>query len=299
MFYRDAREVQHYRTGVARRSAPCPGKRHWFLQRTIEELRKDGERLTSDLDSKEQVIMEIRKSGEDLASKLTSKEETITSLEQKCAEMKVNRSNERFVLYKPSDGLRDHQLKEKISEHLEAIDVLSEAKPMPKIIQPHFKKIKEYFKQYVDEHREAKERHEMTIEELRKCEERLLSELASKEEIIADLEEKCTNYSKDTAQLAKKCEECRQRCDRLTVAKERQERTNEEVKKNGERLTSQLASKEQVIMELKKSGEDLASKLTSKEKTITSLEKKCAEIKVNLIKGEKKPNFAYGASIPM
>uniref|UniRef100_A0A1I7Y024 BLOC-1-related complex subunit 5 n=1 Tax=Steinernema glaseri TaxID=37863 RepID=A0A1I7Y024_9BILA len=60
------------------------------------------------------------------------------------------------------------ELKEKISEQLEAIDLLSEGKPMPKIIQPHLTKIKKYFEQHVemseecrrlcDELREAKER---------------------------------------------------------------------------------------------------------------------------------------------
>uniref|UniRef100_A0A1I8AK76 Tudor domain-containing protein n=1 Tax=Steinernema glaseri TaxID=37863 RepID=A0A1I8AK76_9BILA len=220
------------------------------------------------------------------------------------------------------------ELSKEISEHLEAIDVLSELKPMPKVIQPHFEKIKKYFEQYVetselgsrpttsnrtthlestseeycqrcDELSEAKERQGRTIEELRKCEERLTSELASKEqvimevrkfgedlalelaskeEIIADLEEKCTNYSKDSAQLAKQCDEYRQRCDRLSVTKERHERTIEELKKNGERLTSELASKESVTMELRRFGEKLTSELASQKQIIVQLEKKMNQV---------------------
>uniref|UniRef100_A0A1I8AP29 Uncharacterized protein n=1 Tax=Steinernema glaseri TaxID=37863 RepID=A0A1I8AP29_9BILA len=175
------------------------------------------------------------------------------------------------------------ELNEKISEHFTAIDVLSAVKPMPKIIQPHFDKIRKYFEQYVeteeyrqrcDELREAKERHEKTIEELKKGEKRyvpphkrLTSELASKltsnEEAIADLEEKCAKYVKDLEQLAKQCEEYRHQCDRLIITKEQHERT--------------VISKDSIITELRKSEQDLSSELASKKKIIAELEEKCAK----------------------
>uniref|UniRef100_A0A1I7ZFL1 FRIGIDA-like protein n=1 Tax=Steinernema glaseri TaxID=37863 RepID=A0A1I7ZFL1_9BILA len=117
-----------------------------------------------------------------------------------------------------------HDLSKEISEHLEAIHDLSEMKPMPKIIQPHFKKVKEYFDQYVksseeyrqrcDELREVKERQERTIGDLRKCEERLTSELASKEQVIMELKKsgeelasKLASKEKTITSLEKKCAE--------------------------------------------------------------------------------------------
>uniref|UniRef100_A0A1I7Z6E7 RRM domain-containing protein n=1 Tax=Steinernema glaseri TaxID=37863 RepID=A0A1I7Z6E7_9BILA len=201
------------------------------------------------------------------------------------------------------------ELNEKISEHLDAI----EAKPIPLTIRSHLNKIKEYFEQYVetselgshpttsdrtthlestskeycqhcDELSEANERQERTIEELRKAEERLTSELESKEETIADLEEKCAIYSKvtlkyfkDKAQLAKQCEEYRQRCDELSAAKEHHEGTIEE-KKNGKRLTYHLAPKRSVTKELRRFGKKLTSELASQKQIIVQLERKCTEI---------------------
>uniref|UniRef100_A0A1I7Y0I8 Uncharacterized protein n=1 Tax=Steinernema glaseri TaxID=37863 RepID=A0A1I7Y0I8_9BILA len=108
-----------------------------------------------------------------------------------------------------------------------------------------------------------------------------------KEETIADLEEKCTNYAKDSAQIAKQCEEYRQRCDRLSVIKERHERTIEELKKNGERLGSELLSKESVTKELRRFGEKLTSELASQKQIIVQLERK-----MNQVSDKNTPNPA-------
>uniref|UniRef100_A0A1I7YQ78 RRM domain-containing protein n=1 Tax=Steinernema glaseri TaxID=37863 RepID=A0A1I7YQ78_9BILA len=176
-----------------------------------------------------------------------------------------------------------HDLSKEISEHLDAIDVLSELRPIPKIIQLHFKEIKEYFEQYVetndecrrlcDELKEVKERQERTIEELRKAGEHLAvelaskeqvvrklrksadnltSELASKEETIADLEEKCANYAKEATKLGMEREEYRQRCDELSEAKDHDQQTIDRLTEESKRLTSELASKERTIEELER-----------------------------------------------
>uniref|UniRef100_A0A1I7Y131 KH domain-containing protein n=1 Tax=Steinernema glaseri TaxID=37863 RepID=A0A1I7Y131_9BILA len=242
-----------------------------YFDQYVDELSEAKER-------QERTIEELRKAEKRLTSQLASKEETIADLEEKC----TNYAKMSLM-----------ELKEKISEHLDAIDVLSEANPMREVIEPHFKKIKDYFEQYVDtseecrrlcdQLREVKDRQEKTIEKLRKGGVRsavelaskesvirklrnsahnLASELASQKEILAEHEENSAKYAKDSAQLAKKCEAYLRYCDSL-------ERLTEQLKKNRERLTSELASKKRI-------GEDLASKLASKEETIADLEEKCA-----------------------
>uniref|UniRef100_A0A1I7Y5U3 BAR domain-containing protein n=1 Tax=Steinernema glaseri TaxID=37863 RepID=A0A1I7Y5U3_9BILA len=85
------------------------------------------------------------------------------------------------------------QLNEKISEHLKAIDDLAEVKPMPKIIQLHFKEIKAYFEQYVETSEKCRRRCD-ELREIKERQKRTITDLTEDEESLgASMEDKCAN----------------------------------------------------------------------------------------------------------